>query len=91
MRMEVFISVDFWWLVLPIATVLSTLILLLIVMLQSRRYGVPPWKSSQLDTMRVLALGAKARLDEDKNRGAKTHVVLARDVDQRWTLTDLKD
>ena len=56
---QVYISVDFRWLIVPIASVIFAFIFLLAVMAESRRCGVPAWKSSQ--TAALLCLDEAAR------------------------------
>ncbi|KAG8533521.1 uncharacterized protein KY384_002307 [Bacidia gigantensis] len=73
---EIFIKVNFFWLILPIAAVLWVLMFLVIVIIQSKRAGIPAWKTSQLQAMQVLEPGVRDGLRLDKDEGAKMRVRL---------------
>lgn len=84
MKMEVYIDVNFYWLILPFAAVVASLILLVTVIQQSRREGIPAWKNSQLDTMMLAP--SKAVLREYKKASNQVKCQLLKHDDALWAL-----
>ena len=87
-KTEIYIDVNFYWLILPIFTVTFALILLVVVIQQSREYGIPAWKSSQLETLRMLALEPRAVLEANKVQGGNLKVKLTKLDNGKWTLME---
>ncbi|KAL8865305.1 MAG: hypothetical protein Q9174_006958, partial [Haloplaca sp. 1 TL-2023] len=53
---EVYIQIQWGWMVVPIATVMLSLVFLILTMYLSRYNGIPAWKSSVLAALQVQAL-----------------------------------
>ena len=84
---EAYIAINFRWLIVPIVSVLLALLLLVAVVISSRRAGLPAWKDSQ--TRALLAIEPETRLRVD---GVASETVRAFPVrlhegeDRRWRL-----
>ncbi|KAL9041872.1 MAG: hypothetical protein Q9214_003960 [Letrouitia sp. 1 TL-2023] len=62
--MEVYISVNFGWLVIPILSIVFSFVFLLLVMFETRKKHVPVWKDGQMNT--VLAVEPETRKEMEK-------------------------
>ncbi|KAH7081715.1 hypothetical protein BKA63DRAFT_216226 [Paraphoma chrysanthemicola] len=63
---EVFVQTQWLWLLLPVALLLSTLILVCATIVQSRKKRIPSWKSSSLATLlHGLAEEAREKFAQD--------------------------
>ena len=51
---ETFIDVNAYWLILPLIAILLASFFLAAVIIQSKMYDIPAWKSSQLQTISLL-------------------------------------
>ena len=89
---DVHIEVDFRWLILPIASVILSLVLLLTVMFETARSGVPAWKMSNIAALLSIDHGAgKAIASQDHTRrlderASNLAVKLKRGDDRGWFL-----
>ena len=88
-KTEIYIDVNFYWLILPIAAVVMAFVLLVVVIQQSRSYGILGWKSSQLETLRMLAPEPRATFVKNKAQGRKLKVKLSRTASNRWILAQV--
>lgn len=93
--MEIYFQVTWPWLIVPILSILLTLLLLVLTIRRSRRHNIPPWKSSQLAALQALNPGIRARLGdglaknselEEMVRREGVHVRLRRGAAGRWEL-----
>ncbi|KAI9711687.1 MAG: hypothetical protein M1828_001798 [Chrysothrix sp. TS-e1954] len=61
---EIYFDVSWPWLTLPIVSVVITLALLVLTVRQSRRNGIPAWKSSQLAALQALNPRVRSKLGD---------------------------
>lgn len=85
-KIEVYIAVNFYWLILPIAAVLLTLLLVAIVVFESKSRHIPAWKSSQLAALLSIDSGTSmALVDASITQAQNLPVRLAKE-DGKWLL-----
>ena len=84
--MDIVIAANFHWLILPISAVTLVLVLLVSVAIQSRRCGVPAWKSKQLETLTVLEPNVREAFMSDQVDAVCTKVRLRKVRDTKWVL-----
>ena len=70
-KIEGYIAVNFYWLLLPIAAVLQVLLLLAIVVFESKSRHIPAWKSSQLAALLSIDSGTRMALVDANIREAE--------------------
>ena len=86
-KIEVYIAVNSYWLILPIAAVLLALLLLAIVVFESKSRHIPAWKSSQLAALLSVDSGTRMALFDANTREAeKIPVRLAIGEGEKWLL-----
>lgn len=78
---EVYIDIEWVWMVVPIATVILSLIFLLVTIRLSRRSKIPAWKSSLLAVL--LGLSPQTRSDFGGIRRPKEMEATAKDKNVR--------
>lgn len=93
---EVYISVELKWLTIPIASVILSLLFLLIIIFESARSGVPAWRLSQvkpllsLDPSAAQALSSSPPdLDASQRpevRAKELEMRLGQGMDGQWRL-----
>ena len=83
---QVFIAINFYWLILPLLSIVLALILLLIVIFQSRRLGLPAWKSNQMHTISLLETNAQEKVRIDVEAAKQMRVRLRKDQGENWSL-----
>lgn len=85
-RAEVYIAVNFYWLILPTAAVLLALLLVAVVVLESKSRQIPAWKSSQLAALFSIDSGTRGALvDAGIGQVQKLPVRLVKE-DEKWLL-----
>lgn len=90
--METYVHVRWPWLTLPVLCVISALVLLICVILQTRREGALVWKSSVLAYLfhgldqTVISETSTAEVTEMENAAAKVKMRLGRDFEGNWKL-----
>lgn len=86
-QIEVYIAVNFYWLILPTVAVLLTLLLLAVVVFESKSRHIPAWKSSQLAPL--LSIDSETRMalaDASIREAEKLPVRLVKGEDEKWLL-----
>jgi len=89
---EIYIAVEFRWLIIPIASVILTLLFLLAIIFESARRGIPAWRLSQIKPLlhldqsvaEALCLPDAIMLSED--RAKEVNVKLEQGADRQWRL-----
>ena len=85
-KTEIFITVEYYWLILPVVNVSLALMFLLAVMYQSHRHSIPVWKSSQSKMLTVLEPGAKHEIYSHSHQSSDVQVKLSPIKDGTWLL-----
>ena len=85
---ETFIAVQFLWLIVPLAAVVFVLILMLAVMIHSKRHNIPAWKNSQWQAMAMLEPRPRQAIKYGTATPATTRVALMKGDDKVWGLYD---
>ena len=93
---EVFISVDFRWLIVPILSIALSLLLIVAVAAETRRKHIPVWKDGLSKVLCALEPGTRFRIEElGESREGAGHVpvVLARKDDEGrgWWLKESRE
>lgn len=89
---EVYIAVELRWLIIPIASVILTLLFLLMIIFQSARSGVPAWRLSQiqpllsLDQSAAKALSLPDASKRPEERAKELEMRLGQGADGQWRL-----
>jgi len=61
---EVFISVNFWWLTVPMLSIVLSLVFLVLVMRETKRREVPVWKDELDKALLAVEPETRARMEE---------------------------
>lgn len=72
---EVYIQIEWAWIIVPIATILLSLVFLLLTIRSSRQQRIPAWKSSLLAVL--LGLNSETRNEMGATRGTKEMEAMA--------------
>lgn len=89
---EVYIAVEFRWLIAPIASVILALLFLLMIILESAQWGIPSWRSSQikpllsLDPSAAKALSLPGASKRPEERAKELEMRLEQGADGQWKL-----
>ena len=89
---EVYIAVELRWLIIPIASVILTLLFLSMIILESDQCGIPSWRSSQIKPLlsldqsaaKVLSLPDASMRPEE--RAKELEMRLEQGADGQWKL-----
>jgi hypothetical protein len=93
---QIFVSVQWEWLTLPLALIALSLVVLVSTILKGRRHGTKIWKSSSLATLFGLDVDTRRRLgdleDQDvlDNLTENVMVALKDSGDHGWCLVEAK-
>ena len=86
---EIYISVDFRWLVLPILSIALSLVFLVAVAVETKRKGVPVWKDGLGKVLCAVEPETRVRmekLDDNKEGWESVPVVIEREGRRGWWL-----
>ena len=88
---EIYIVVDFRWLILPIISVIFALIFLVAVMIESAQCGIPAWKMSQIVPLLSLDQSAAELMVSSSSNPAVEKSLRARAMDVQIKLEQGKE
>lgn len=86
---EIYISVDFRWLILPILSIVLSLVFLVAVAVETRRKEVPVWKDGLGKVLCAVEPETRVRMEEledTKERWGSVPVVVEREGERGWWL-----
>ncbi|KAL8870401.1 MAG: hypothetical protein Q9174_003547 [Haloplaca sp. 1 TL-2023] len=75
---EIYFSIDWSWLIVPILSIPATLIFLVAVIVRGHRLGVPAWKTSTLASLQALNPQTRAALGNGMYRQSTMEKMVAR-------------
>ena len=85
---EIYIAVNFNWLILPLVSICLALLLLMLVMRASNMHSIPTFMGNSLDAMAVLEPALSRTVRMDREQAEKTMARLEKDKLGLWYLQE---